>query len=102
MRIPRPCRLNFDSFRSVSSERGKSEATANSLHHGKSEAVLVGERVILRGAIVEAENLLGDVTVKVERLDGHIGATKSTLQETPEVLNAVRVNLAANVFLYVI
>src|SRR5690242_13563006 len=102
MRLPRCQRARRVSVCSLSRQLGIGEATTYRLHHGKGETVFVGERVILRCAIVEPEHLLTDVAIKMERLDCNVGAFQSALQETPEVLDAVRMNFAANVFLNVI
>jgi len=102
MRIPRPCRLKFVSVRSVTRECGIGHATANSLHHGESEAVFIGERVIFGSTIVEPKHLLIDVPFKVERLNCNVGPVQSTLQQGPEVLHPVRVNFATNIFVHMI
>ena len=57
MRLPRP-HLRLTSVCSLSRQLGVGEATTNCLQHRQREAVFIGERVILRGAIVEAEDLL--------------------------------------------
>jgi hypothetical protein len=46
------------------------------------KAVCIIQRVVFRGAVIEAENLLCNVAVKVEGFHCNIGATKATLQQT--------------------
>jgi hypothetical protein len=48
--------------------------------------------------VIETEDLLIQVTVKMEPLDSNIGATEVPLHQRPEVFQAVRVDVAANVF----
>ena len=43
-------------------------------------------------AVVETEGLLVEVAEEMERFDRHVGALEGSLQETPEVLQAVDVN----------
>lgn len=63
----------------------------NHLHDG----VEAGEVVGL--AVVEGEHPLVDVAEQVERLDGDVGTVQAALEEGPEVLDAVRVDLAIDV-----
>ena len=102
MRLPRPCRLRLVSVRSASEQIGVSEATAHCLCHRKGEAVFVGEGIILRRAIVIAKHLLRNVAVKVEWLNGNIGATQSAFKQTPEILYSLSMDLPANVFAHVV
>ena len=48
--------------------------------------------------IVVAERLLIDVFAQVERLDANVGSVQSALEETPEVLHRVGVDVAVSVF----
>lgn len=99
MGLPRPCRLirGFKSVCSLTCKLGVSEATAHDLRHSERKAVGIGERVILRGAIVEAKYLLRHIAVKVERLNRDIGSAQSALQETPKVFDSLSVNLPTDV-----
>lgn len=101
MRLPRP-HLRFTSVCSLSRQLGVGEATANRLQHRQREAVFIGERVIFRCAIVEAEHLLTQVAIKMEGFDGNIGSAKTTLQQTPEILNSLRVYVAVHILVRVI
>lgn len=101
MRFPRP-HLRFTSVRTLPRQLGVGKATADHLRHRQCEAVFVGERVILRGAIVEAEYLLTQVAVKVEWFDGDIGTAKPSLEQRPEVLNPLSVYVAVHVLVGVI
>src|SRR5260370_15573855 len=48
-------------------------------------------------AIVVTEYLLSKVRIKMEWFDTNVSSTESTLQETPEVLKAIGVNLPTDV-----
>jgi hypothetical protein len=52
---------------------------------------------VAHDAIVETEGLLVKVTEQMERFDRHVGATDGALQERPEVLAVVGVDLAVHV-----
>ena len=49
-------------------------------------------------AIVEAKYLLCQIAVHVKRFDGNVGPAQSSLEQRPEVLNTLSVNLAVHVF----
>ena len=102
MRLPRPNRASRVSVRSLTRQLGVGEATAHDLIHRKHEAIFIGEVVVLRGAIVEPEYLLRNVPIKMERFDRNISSLESAFQETPEILDAVGMNLSAYIFLKVI
>jgi hypothetical protein len=53
-------------------------------------------------AVVETKRLFIKVAEQMERFDGYIGALEGALQETPEVLKAIGMDLAINVCLGVI
>jgi hypothetical protein len=53
-------------------------------------------------AIVVTEYLLVQIAKQVERLDANVGSLESALQERPEILKAIGVNLAVNVSLGVV
>src|SRR5579863_3577867 len=57
---------------------------------------LLSQRVL---PIVESECLLIHVTEQMKRFNGNIGSTKTTLQQAPEILYALYVNLPVNVLL---
>ena len=56
-RFPRPHRLMRVSVCSLTRQFGIGEATAHGLSHREDEAILIGEWVVFRGAIVEPEYL---------------------------------------------
>lgn len=62
---------------------------------GKGQSESVG---IVTLASVEAERLFIEVAKQMKRFDAHIGSLKATLQETPEVLNGVGVDVPTHVF----
>ncbi len=97
MRFPRPNRFRRVSVCPLPCKLGVGEATANRLHHGKGESVFIGERVILRGSVIEPENLLCDIAVKMERLNRDIGSFQAAFQQAPEVLNSLSMHLPTNV-----
>jgi hypothetical protein len=102
MRFPRPHRLRRVSVCSLSRQLGVGKATAYDLTHHKSEAVFIGEGIVLCGAIVVPEDLFSDVPVKMEGFDRNICAAQSSLEQTPEVLNALRVDLPTNIFIHMV
>jgi hypothetical protein len=55
------------------------------LAHRQSEALSVA-RIL---PIIEAKRLLINVARKMERLDSHIGSIQSTLEQTPEIFQAI-------------
>jgi hypothetical protein len=61
--------------------------------------VRIANEFLFCSAIVVTEYLLIEVTEKMERLNGNIGAFQSALYETPKVFQSVRVYLSVNVFL---
>jgi hypothetical protein len=53
--------------------------------------------VVFIGAIVAAEYLFIEISEQVERFDVHISTLQSALEQTPEILKTVRVNLPINI-----
>ena len=47
--------------------------------------------------MIEAETLLAQVAVELEWLYSHVGTGEVALHQTPEVLQAVRVDFTANI-----
>ncbi len=89
MRFPRPQRFLVVSVCSLSRQLGVGEATANDLRHGENEAVGIGERIVLRRAVIESKCLFICVAFKVEWLNRNVGAVQAALQQAPEVLPCV-------------
>jgi|SRR5271156_4563480 len=75
---------------------------AGHLAHRQMEPVRIIQRIILRSAIVETEDLLCDVAIKMEGLNCNIGAAQTALQQAPEVIDALSVDFAPNVFFNVV
>ena len=73
------------------------KALADDLRHGKVEAVEIGNVALLGFAIVESKHLLVKVTVKMEWLDRYVGSAQVALEQAPEILQAVSVNLSLDV-----
>src|SRR5271156_4882408 len=101
MRLPRPCRFLARRF-ILTCKLGIGEPLALYLGHRQMETVSVIQRVILHGAIVEAEHLFRNIAVEMEWLNSHVGSAQTAFQQRPKVLNALSVNLAANVLFNVI
>lgn len=68
----------------------------------QTETVRIIQWIVLRGAVVEPERLLIDVTEQVERLNGNVSSAKSALQQRPEIFHALHMNLSVNVLLKVV
>ena len=94
MCFPRPCRFVARRF-VFACQFAIGEALAADLGHGKRKALAV----IHVFAIVETEHLFVKVTEKMKRFHANVGSVNSALQQTPEVLQAVGVNLSVYVLL---
>src|SRR5258708_6900131 len=53
-------------------------------------------------AVVETKDLLIEVRIKMKRLNRNIRSLQSPLEQAPEIFDALRVYLAAHIFLHVI
>lgn len=102
MRFPRPHRLRRVSVCSLSRQLGVSEPTAYDLAHRQRETVFIGQRIVLRCAIVVPEDLFSDVPIKVEGLNRNIGAAQPSLEQAPEILDPLSVNLSADVLIHMV
>jgi len=83
-------------FTILSGEFGKGQS------HSEIEAISVLQWIAFGSAIVVAEHLFVNVTAKMERFDSVIGSMQSTLQQRPEVLQAIGVDATTNIFHLVI
>ena len=101
--FPHRCRGRIGSSRRLGlhlpGEHGIGDALADSGFRSLQEAPAV---VVLVLSLVEAEGLLVEVAEEMKGLDAHIGSIDGALQKAPEVLDAVGVNVAANVGLCVV
>ncbi len=71
---------------------------ADNLSAKQAEAVCVThDRTIFMLPVVKPESLFIDVAEQVKWLDRNIGSVQPTLQETPEILHAVRVDISTNI-----
>ena len=61
------------------------------------KAVAIGNLGFFGGPIVVAENLFINVAEQMERFDANVGSFESTLEQAPEVLKAIGVNLSIDV-----
>lgn len=59
--------------------------------------MLEAKSIMGQFAEVVPEHLLVEIPEEMERLDAYVGSLESALQETPEILQSVRVNLPVNV-----
>jgi len=78
------------------------QATVRDLRHGHIEAVSIIQLVIFGSPVIETKHLLVKVTIKMERLNRHVSPAQVALEEAPEVLQAIRVDLTVDVPLSVI
>src|SRR5579859_1545893 len=62
------------------------------------EAVTVIDWHFASPAIVEAEGLFVKVTEKIKRLNRNISPVNRAVNQTPEIIHAVRMHLTAHVF----
>jgi hypothetical protein len=81
---------------------GISEALAPNLRHKQGEAISIRESVVLRRTVVVTKHLFAEVLVKVKRLNRRIRSAQSPLQQTPEVIEPLSMNLPIDVFLGVV
>jgi hypothetical protein len=100
-RFPCPCR--FVARRSVfTCQFGVGQTMPKNLRHEKHEAVRVVQGIVFCGAVVKSKNLLVYIPAKVEWLYSNVGSSQSSLEQTPEIFDALSMNLSANVLLRVI
>jgi hypothetical protein len=95
-RFPRPCRRRLELGRKaiLSSQGFVSQSFADNLRDCQLEATTVVHSL----SVIVAESLLIDVAEQVVWLDTYISAMQPALQETPEVLDSIGVNVTADVF----
>ena len=74
------------------------QTLASDAAHGKVEAA----SIIPTLTVVEAEDLLIHIAVKVEWLNGNVSSGNTPLQKTSEILNPLSVNFAVDVLFKVI
>src|SRR5258708_6840960 len=107
-RLPRPWRLERLPFRldrpgvrncrlrpfpNLAGELRIGHPLPDDLRHRETETVCV----VHVGPVVIPERLFVDVAEQVEGLDGNVGTVKAALQQTPEVLHGVGVNVPVHV-----
>src|SRR5436190_7170406 len=95
--LPRPCRFVARRI-TLTRQFGIGETLMSNLAHSKTETL----SIVLVFAIVKTKHLLINVTREMKRLNCNIRSFKSTLQETPEVFESVRVHSAFYVLFRVI
>jgi hypothetical protein len=98
IRFPRPCRLErFGLFFDLrfADQRIEGKAFSNDLANQKTESVCVSDGQ----AVVVPKGLFVNIAEQVKGFDADISTLQAALQETPEVLTIVGVNLPINVML---
>jgi len=91
--FPRPCRLVKRRFSELSGQFGIGETLAHDMSYSQPEAVAIGHVL----AVVVAERLLVDVAEKVKRFHAHVSTPEPALEQGPEILHPVGVNVALHV-----
>jgi hypothetical protein len=86
----------------LAGQLGIREPFARYLGDGQDETAPIVQWIILCCPVIVSKNLFIHVTVKVKRLNGYIRAGQSTIQETPKIVNSLRVNLSINLFFHVV
>ncbi len=94
------CERSFDPHES-SVVLGSESAIGEPLARGCGQYVTKSGRVIDLPLIV-SEHLLVDVAIQMNRGDGHVSTFQRPLQQTPEVLQAIGVDLTDDVFINVV
>ena len=80
-----------------------SQALPDRLSDGDAEALRIGHhRAAIMLAIVVAKRLFIDVAEQVEGFDAHVGAIQTALEETPEVLHTVGVDISTDILFGVV
>src|SRR6266849_2368393 len=74
-----------------------SDSTVSDMRHSHLKAVPVSNEVLFGSAIVEAKHLFVYVAEQVERLYGNVRTLQSALEQAPEILKAVCVDLPLDV-----
>src|SRR5665213_176481 len=105
IRRPRPCRsasvlegFRAGFFRLLPDQLGVGQPLAHDLLYQLIESIRILPNFSVRIlAVVVAKSLFIQITEQVVRFDAHVGTIQAALQETPEVLHTVRVDVAANV-----
>lgn len=100
--MPRPCLRVAHGVCSLARQFGVGEALAANLRHEQGEAVRVRQFVVFRRTVVVTKHLFAEVLVKMKRLNRYIRSAQRPLQETPEVIESLSVNLSVYVFLRVV
>jgi len=90
-RLPRPSRRKYNTA-ALPDQPGVLNALADDADNAKKEPARIG---VL--ALVEPESLLVEVAEQVKRLDTNVCPANRSLQERPEVLHPVGVDVTANV-----
>src|SRR5271168_291669 len=65
--------------------------------HSHLKTVPIANELCFRGAIIVAKHLFVQIPEQVERLDVHVSALQSALEQAPEVFESIGMNLPVNV-----
>jgi len=94
LRFPRPCLLGLRYFAFIRTDQLLvGETLPYDLGDQRGEPI----RIVHFDPIVEAESLFVNIAEQVIRFHRNVGSVDTTLQQAPEVLHAVGVNLPVNV-----
>jgi hypothetical protein len=86
----------------LASEFVVGDSTVSDMTHCYLKTVAVANETLSGGAIVVPKNLFIEVAEKMERFDVDVCTLESALEQAPEVLQPVRVDLPVNVSLGVV
>ena len=82
---------------SFARQLGIREALSGDLGHEQYKAVGIVQRVVFGGTIGVTEHLFVKIAVKMKRFDSNVSSTQVSLEQAPEVLQPVRVDLPVDV-----
>lgn len=75
---------------------GSQNAPSQTLAHGSIQHATKATSIV-GGSLIVSEGLLIDIAIQVERGDGNVSAFEGPLEQGPEILNPVRMDLASHV-----
>jgi hypothetical protein len=97
-RFPRPRLALFQLRRFAADEFSIRETFAGDLRDGQIEALAISEFLPVRVlALIEAERLFIDVSLKVRGINADVGPLQRPLEQRPKIFQTVRVNPPVNV-----
>lgn len=97
--MPRPCLRVAHGVSALTGQLRIGETLPAHLRHEQCEAVGVRQFVVFRRTVVVSENLFAEAVVKMKWFHRNIRATEGPLDQAPEVIHPLRVDLTVDVFL---